>query len=274
MAKKIPIEKSSPVLISPASIKTKIIGTKELIKSTVSDFRRNWQKFAYLLLIPLIISFLISLSSFALKYFSVSYPLPWPAMALGFLVFFAVMIAVGVLYVLTYISEFLLLKDFSQEVSFRNLRAWYGRAKPFFWIFLAVSIIYCVLSLLGLILLIVPGLIFMVSYSMTVYAVVFEDHKFEGAFGRSRELVKGYWWAVFGRFMAGGTLAYIAYIIIGGIYSGIVWLIFLALQITPSRESFSVMYDFLALFIGLVAGPLSMIYTYRIYRSLRETKNI
>ncbi|MFA6525963.1 MAG: hypothetical protein WCT26_00930 [Candidatus Buchananbacteria bacterium] len=254
-------------------LRPKIAPIRDLIKSSLSDYRQNWQKFAYLLIIPLLITYLASIGSFALSNFANTSVWPWQLSVAAGVVFLVLIVAFAYLYVLTYISEFLLLKDLSQEVNFSNLREWYKKAQPYFWISVAVSLIFTLLAVIGFILVIIPGIIFCIFYGFTIYAVIFEDHKFEGAFGRSRELVRGYWWAVFGRFVGAGAIVYVAYIIIGGIFAGIIWLIALALHLQSNEALFKLMYDLLSVFIGLAAGPLSMIYTYKIFKSLKEVKN-
>lgn len=258
------------------SDKPKIILTKDLIKSTLDDYKQNWQKFAYLLIIPLSVSYILSLCSFISDKFGFAASMPWQFKVAAVILFIILLLAVGIIYVLTYISEFLLVKDLTQEVNSGNLRDWYKRARPYFWISVGISVIYSILTLVGIILLIVPGVIFAISYCFAIYAVIFEDHKFEGAFGRSRELVKGYWWAVFGRFMAGGALIYLAYLVIGGIYAGLVWLISYSMHLQPQsgKDLFQLMYDLLSIFIGIVVGPLTMLYTYKIFQSLKAVKNI
>lgn len=255
--------------------KAKIISLRDLIKSSFSDWRRNWQKFAYLLLIPLLISYAISLVSFITD--NCGSIGAWPgwwltAVAAIALIIFAV--AVMILYVLAYISEFLLLKDLSQEVNFKSLGGWYKKAKPYFWPAVLVTVVFFVLAFFCFLFLVIPGIIFCVYYGFAIYAVIFEDHKFEGSFGRSRELVSGYWWPVFGRFLAGIAIVYLAYLIIGGIYAGIIWLISAGLQLQSSQGLFALMYDLLSVFVGLVVGPLSLLYASKIYQSLREVKNI
>jgi hypothetical protein len=51
---------------------------------------------------------------------------------------------------------------------------------------------------LGLVLLIVPGLVLLTWWSMVVPVIVLEGRSAGEAFGRSRELVRGYGWNVFG----------------------------------------------------------------------------
>jgi hypothetical protein len=51
---------------------------------------------------------------------------------------------------------------------------------------------------LGFVLLIVPGLILMTIWSLIVPVIVLENRRATESFGRSRELVRGYGWQVFG----------------------------------------------------------------------------
>jgi hypothetical protein len=53
-------------------------------------------------------------------------------------------------------------------------------------------------EMLGLILLIVPGILFYVWFSLSAQALVIENRRYRAAMGRSRQLVKGSWWRVFG----------------------------------------------------------------------------
>jgi len=252
--------------------KPKIISTAPLIKSALADYRQHWKKFAYLLLLPLVLSYLGSLISFATGKFSGPMPAILITSVLSLILTFAIVVIFIIIYVRAYAAQFLLVEDLSQTVDWDNLRNWYRRAAPYFWTVVAISLVYGLLALIGLVLLIIPGIIFGVYYCFAIYAALFENHKFEGSFGRSRELVRGYWWAVFGRFLAGGALVYIAYVIIGGLYAGLIWLIAFALHFQSSKDLFTLMYNLLSVFVGLAVGPLSVIYTYKIYQSLKEIK--
>jgi len=70
-----------------------------------------------------------------------------------------------------------------------------GKIGSFFWVMLLRSLIVAA----GFIFFIIPGIIFSFWFSLSEYAFVFEDKKGMQALWRSKELVKGYWWAVFGR---------------------------------------------------------------------------
>lgn len=248
----------------------KIIGVMELFKTIWSEYSANWKKFVTLLIIPLTLSFVINVGLVLIDVFAVGLAWYWWVLiavltALLLLAFFA-------LYFTAYIAQFLLLKDLSQKVNFNNLKEWIFKVKPLFWTFLGVSIIFGLFSVAGFILLIVPGVIFMVYYCFAIYFVIFENSKIEGSFGLSRELVKGYWWAVFGRFFVGLLLVYVFYWIVGSLITLASWLLGHYDGVVIDQNSSNLLYSALSIFIGLVVGPLTVLYTYNIYKSLKEVK--
>jgi hypothetical protein len=281
--------------------KIKIIKVGELLKETLFDYRQNWQKFGYLLVIPLIISFVMNLVSYLFVSFGQSLNL-WVTLILGLLavIFF---IAFFVFYIFVYIAQFLLINDLSAEVNFSNLMEWLKKAKPYFWRIVAISIIYAfisillltpgmfyfyfvfyrliftyivyaIISILGLILLLIPGIFFMVAYAFTVYAGVIDDLIFENSFGYSRKLIKGYWWAVFGRFVVGLLLLYLFVGLISLLFMLLNYLLSLFLSASVATGLASLLYNLVSIFIGLLVGPLSIIYSYKIYISLKSVKGL
>ncbi len=72
-----------------------------------------------------------------------------------------------------------------------------GKMASYYWIVFLRGLA----SVVGFILFIIPGIIFSVWFCLSQYAFVFEDKKGSGALGRSRQLIKGYWWPVLGRLL-------------------------------------------------------------------------
>lgn len=70
--------------------------------------------------------------------------------------------------------------------------------EPVFWRLLAVSLLAGVGIGIGFVLLIVPGLVLMVIWSVVAPVTVLERPGVFAAFGRSRDLVRGNGWQVFG----------------------------------------------------------------------------
>jgi hypothetical protein len=70
--------------------------------------------------------------------------------------------------------------------------------EPVFWPLVGVSLLFGIGLGIGFVLLIIPGLILMVIWSVVAPVTVLERPGVFAAFGRSRELVRGNGWNVFG----------------------------------------------------------------------------
>lgn len=82
--------------------------------------------------------------------------------------------------------------------------------EPVFWQLLAISLLFGIGVGIGFILLVIPGLILLVIWSVVAPVMVLERPRIFAAFGRSRELVRGNGWNVFGVFV----LVFVAVIVI------------------------------------------------------------
>lgn len=86
----------------------------------------------------------------------------------------------------------------------------FRRAWPFILPLLLSSIVAGLGILLGIILLVIPGLILAVRWSVIAPAIVLEQRGVRSALGRSNQLVKGSGWTVFALVVITGVLAGIA----------------------------------------------------------------
>ena len=68
-----------------------------------------------------------------------------------------------------------------------------------------VSILVGLVVGIGFILLIIPGIIFLTMLSVTIPALIVEDHGGTAAMGRSWNLVKGHFWHVLGMIVVAGS---------------------------------------------------------------------
>jgi hypothetical protein len=137
----------------------------------------------------------------------------------------------------------------------------FADSKKYFWAYIWVSLLSSVVIGLWSLLFIIPGVIFMVYYLMVNYTFFFEDFKGRMALRRSRELVKGYWWPVFGRLAFIGLAAFIINFV-------------MAIPITYLTKG-SAGYDAYNLFINIVwalLAPIIIIYSYYIFRDLLKIK--
>ena len=74
---------------------------------------------------------------------------------------------------------------------------------------------------IGFILLIIPGVLFYVWFALSAQAIAIEDRRYTGAMGRSRELVSGSWWRVFGILLVILIVTSIASEIVTGLIAGL-----------------------------------------------------
>ncbi len=111
-----------------------------------------------------------------------------------------------------------------------------------------VSFLGAVLTFLGFLLFVLPGMYLLIAFSVAAPVVLFEGMKGSGALGRSRRLVQGRWWPVFGTLLLGFILAAIVGGVITGILTGV-----LALGDGSG--------DFVEALVGAVAGSVAAIIT-------------
>jgi lipid-A-disaccharide synthase-like uncharacterized protein len=91
-----------------------------------------------------------------------------------------------------------LVQDVQEGRRDHSVRALMGSVAPVFWPLVAVGILYGLGVALGFVLLIIPGLYLLVIWSVVAPVTVLERPGVFAAFGRSRQLVRGNGWAVFG----------------------------------------------------------------------------
>src|SRR3989344_2426388 len=108
----------------------------------------------------------------------------------------------------------------------------------------------------GFLLLIIPGTIFLVWFSLSQYVVAAENIRGMSALMKSKEYVRGRWWGVFGRFIFLELIVF--------------------LFILPISFIASIFSSQIATIIGYILQfliiPLNLIYMFLIYENLREIK--
>jgi hypothetical protein len=73
-----------------------------------------------------------------------------------------------------------------------------------YWIFLLISIVLFLIYLFGFVLLIVPGVLFVVWFAFTKFIAIEKGTGVKESFVKSKELVKGIYWKVLGRLIIFG----------------------------------------------------------------------
>lgn len=115
----------------------------------------------------------------------------------------------------------------------------------------------------GFVMLIIPGIIFVIWFAFAIYVFAIEGERGMNAVLRSREYVQGNWWQVFGRYI----LLVLATLIIIGVINLFASPIALALGATKALGK-SIGQTLFSLFLI----PFYTAYLYTLYRSLKTLK--
>lgn len=96
-----------------------------------------------------------------------------------------------------------------------SLAETFRRVQPRIWALLGAGILAVLGIAVGLVLLIVPGLLLLTWWSLVVPAIVLEKRGVMESFGRSRELVRGHAWTVFGVVIVTVLISFLVGLLIG-----------------------------------------------------------
>ena len=242
--------------------KKRVTSFGELLKKSFRIFKQGASKFLSMaLLVPLL--GMIPLVIVGLLYLLSTYLGDGPAVLIfqiifGLLAFISILILLYVFYIST-IGIYILLRDFSPDLKVREA---FKRARPYFLEFIIVNFFVGILVIFWSLLFIIPGIIVSVYYSFAIWTLIFEDYKGMSAIKRSKELVKGYWWAVFGRFLAVG-LIYLVIILVSSIP-------FIFIEEGSVLEF---IWNFTTSMLDIIISIIFAIYSYLIYKDLIKIKS-
>lgn len=123
--------------------------------------------------------------------------------------------------------------------------------------YLWIAILNALIVIAGLIILIIPGIIFAIWYSLAEQVFVLENVKGYSALKRSKELVTGYWWAILWRWLAPSIL----FGIIIALISAVIFLPIILFTDFNAYEAFLSTNQKPSLFESLYSGILGIIVT-------------
>ncbi len=122
-----------------------------------------------------------------------------------------------------------------------------------------VSFLVGIVIMLGFILFIIPGIIFAIWYSFSVFIVLFENKTGLNAMKQSREYVRGRIGPIFSRFLI----------------VGIIWMIFLVVSNfalgASGMETDSIFAIIANTLISFIVGIIYLIFSYKMYEEVKRT---
>jgi hypothetical protein len=142
------------------------------------------------------------------------------------------------------------------------------------WPFLWVSILTGLFVFFGMLLLIIPGIIFSVWYAFATYANVLENTRGRAALSQSKALVSGKWWSVCWRFLA-------VYFIYGFVVSAVAWILIAIIAFATGQthnlansEIMAWSQNIIGNLINVAATPLFVVVGTILYLELKKLKGL
>lgn len=171
-----------------------------------------------------------------------------------FLAFWAVLF---IIYYMTrlVIAFFLLIKNNYKGDELKIFQ----ESRKYFWSYLFLKIILAIIILLLFLALVVPGIIFLVFYSLAIYVFFFENKRGMSAIKRSKRLVKNHWWAVAGRLL----FAVVAFELFASI-------VLIPLHWMHLGSSMMIIWNIIARLAIYLVIPALMIFIYNLYKNLAK----
>ena len=142
---------------------------------------------------------------------------------------------------------------------FKSVNGAFKESRIFFWRYLWASLLITLITVVLLFCLVVPGIAVMIFYAFALFAVVFENKRTFSSVERSYDLVKGYWWPVFGRILFLTVLAVLISIIFN-----------LPMPHLSGWQLNS--YSAVINLIWMLISPFFLVYAYYIYKDLVAKK--
>ena len=134
--------------------------------------------------------------------------------------------------------------------------------------YLLVAFLTGLIVMMGIILLIIPGIIFAIWYAFSVYINILEGKKGMEALNASKALVQGRWGATFWRLLAPAIAVYILVMIVVLVLS----YIFTGGHFNTASLGQSILFNILSSVIFLILAPLFASFSVILYNNLKETK--
>ena len=229
----------------------------DLFKNAWKAYQASFKRFATMTSIGVLGTLPLYVLSLVFKYSSQN--MSGPLTMILFLLLIVFTLASIYIVIRSEIGVYLLMKLESTE----TIKSIFTKTQLLFWPYFILSLLVGIIVILWTLLFIVPGIIMGIFYMFSIYAFLFAGQRGKQAMKFSKQLVKGYWWAVFGR------LCFLILIII----------IFSALLGIPNAyfEKDTLSYDLWEGVINIITmyfTPIALLYFYAIFKQLAKIKNL
>ena len=232
-----------------------LVGPIQLLKDSWQVFTTHWKQLLIITILPY-----LSAIPFALIALLVVF--------LGFYLFsvqnyiaLSVLVIVGILFTILYFSVVFTLGTLAvlyrihERKEQHSIKELLQKARVNLLAYWWVAFLSNILIIGGLILFVVPGVIFTIWFIFGVYIFIAEKKRGMDAIVHSREYVRGYWWKVLGRLLFISSVVWVVSIVPVGI-----------LQYLEADGLASIF----QLVVSFITTPLMMIYFFLMYESIKH----
>lgn len=252
-----PVPVSAPQTTSSAG-NTNLTGPVELLSSSWKFFRIHWKILVSIVILPSIISFVAQ----TLLITSAGNPI---AAILSFILI-VVAIVLGIVMQPAAINAIHRLT--TESGTLLTLKGQYKIGLTYFWSIVFLIILQVFITLGSFVLFVIPAIILSVYTGMYVFTRIIDGKRGFSAFTENYSLVKGRWWKVLGRLL----FMILVYIVASLIMIGVVFILNLIFGFDSKSEGGTIISTFVSMLPSAFLGPLALVYLYRLYTSLKNTR--
>ena len=257
----------------------------EIFSLSWKEYKKNFKVFATILIllsfIPAIITYIISIP-FTLEYlklgaqptFSEILAIYLSSKYLLVFIFGIISFILGLWMSASLIYNSLYRK---KEMSVKETLA---GGRKYFWKFFGFSIVYFIFLALLFLLLIIPGIIFLVFWIFASYIFIGENKGILESLKISKKIVKGRWWSTFGFLLLFGLIAIgisIVFSIVPGIISIVIGLAYLTSPSSippPTVITINFISQIFSLLANLITTPLGILFFKNFYLDMKKTAKL
>ncbi|MBI2436358.1 MAG: hypothetical protein HYV41_01265 [Candidatus Magasanikbacteria bacterium] len=240
-----------------------MITTTDIIKKSIDLYKENFKLFLSYSLLLMVPSLIISIGGITSAFLFAGLN----NLGVAFALFLVLAISMGLFSIwvgMSFIKVIVMRYVGTEAQSIQsNLGSTVRLILPSLW----VSILTGLAVMGGMILLIIPGIIFAVWFGFGMYALVLENKRGTDALKYSKSLVSGRWFGVFWRLVA----PVLVFIIIVGIAQWIVGIPFGSSLQSETATAGTFVYIILSSILSLLITPLTTIAPTILYQELKKT---
>lgn len=240
----------------------KMSSIQDLLMRSWPVYKSNLNKFIGMMLIPLLAFIVLGSLVFLLGLFVLflkngdNQLMPVIKLAL-ILIILAALFLFFYIAIITQAGMYILIKDNQENITIKEA---FLRGKKVAVKFFILNLLIGIFVFLWSLLLVIPGIYMAIAYSAAAWIFIYEGIAGTAAIKKSKELVKGYWLPVFGRYAALYILLYLA--------------IFLPMMLIEKNSGMEILWSVITQIISFLSAPFIMVYVCFIYQDLKRVKKI